>query len=85
MNSLLGNQLKGFLVIVDCDVSPIDVSVNFSNPKTTERHLHSILAYLVSTCVKVLEANVLGLLSCSSAAPSPYPLASVCVLSGCDL
>ena len=29
MNWLLGNHLKGFVVIVDCDVSPIDVSVKF--------------------------------------------------------
>ena len=33
MNWLLGNHLKGFVVIVDCDVSPIDVSMKFLESK----------------------------------------------------
>ena len=73
------------MVDVDCDVSPIDVSMKFLQSKTTERHSHSILAYIVSTSVKVLEENAMGLLCCSSAAPSPYSLVSVCMVSGCDL
>ena len=38
MNWFLGNHLKGFVVVVDCDVSPIDVIMKFSNPKTIKRH-----------------------------------------------
>ena len=29
MNWLFGNHFKGYVVIVDCDVSPVDISVNF--------------------------------------------------------
>ena len=56
---------------------------NFSSPNTTtDKHSRSILAYLVSTSVRVLEANAMGLLSCMRAAPSPYSLASVCISIG---
>ena len=56
-----------------------------SNPKTTERHSHSFFTYLISTSVRVLEVSVMGLLFCSNAVPSPYSLASVCMVSGCVL
>ena len=57
----------------------------FSSPKTTDKHLHSMLAYLVSTfstSVRVLEAKAIGLLFCMRDAPDPYLLASVCISSG---
>ena len=55
---------------------------NFSRPNTTDKHSRSILAYLVSMSVRVLEANAMGLLSCMRAAPNPYSLASVCISIG---
>ena len=48
---------------------------NFSSPKTIDKHYLCIFVY--STSVKILGANVIGLLFCSNAASKPYALASV--------
>ena len=59
--------------------------LNFYNPNTAERHSHSVFAYLVSTSVRVLKVNAVGLLFCSSAVPCPYSCMSVCMATGCVL
>ena len=55
---------------------------NFFKLKTTDRHSLLMFVYLVSTLVKVLEANAMGCMFCVSAAPKPHSLASVCISTG---
>ena len=70
------------MIVEYCYLASIYVCMKFSSPKTTDKHLHSIFAYLVSASIRVLEANAIGLLFCKSAAPNPYLLASVCISTG---
>ena len=65
------------MVVVYCDMISINIGVKLSKPKTTDKHSHSMFAYLDSTGVRVLEANATGLFCWMSAAPGPYSLASV--------
>ena len=82
MDGFLLYHFEWFVIVVCCDVSAIYICVKFSNLKQTDRHLCSILAYLVSMLVRVLEAKAIGLPSWMRAVPRPYSLALVCITMG---
>ena len=54
---------------------------NFSRPKQNDKHSHSMLAYHVSTLLRVLLAKVMGHPSRVSAVLSSYSLASVFIMT----
>ena len=61
MDRFLLYHFEWLVIVVYCNVSAINICVEFSNPKCTEKHSHSILAYHVSMSVRILEAKAIGI------------------------
>ena len=78
------DHLQRLVVILYSDMFAIYICMElFKSKAYIERHSPSMLAYLVSTSVKVLLAKAMGLLFWRSAALRPYSLALVCRIRGC--
>ena len=77
------DHLQRLVVILHSDMFAVYICMELLKFKHTERHSLSMLAYMVSTAVKVLLEKAIGLLFWRSAALRPYSLALVCRTRGC--